>query len=64
MADRQNIFDFSRFRIARSFSSEDALDLEFTEKSLHYPIVEVFTYFGEITYLEQNLDAHYEAKCA
>jgi hypothetical protein len=43
VVNRQNIFDFSRacpepvegFRVARSFSSEEALDLEFTEKTLH-----------------------------
>jgi hypothetical protein len=36
MIEWQNLFDVSRFRLVRSFSSEEALDLEFTEKTLHY----------------------------
>ena len=43
MAGKQSVFDFSRARpelvesrrVVRSFSSEEALVLEFTEKTLH-----------------------------
>jgi hypothetical protein len=45
MAGQQSLFDFPGARLelvqplslVRSFSSEEALDLEFTEKTLHNP---------------------------
>jgi hypothetical protein len=50
MAGQQSLFDFPGARLelvqplslVRSFSSEEALDLEFTEKTLHNPFIQFY----------------------
>ena len=48
VADQQNIFDFSRFRLARSFFSEDALDRIYRTNPFTIKIYQVSPGYGDL----------------